>query len=805
MSAQILVVEDEGIVAKGIQADLESLGYSVPVTASSGEEAIRQAEGTHPDLVLMDVVLKGQMDGIEAAKEIVNRLDIPVVYLTAYQDGETLDRAKATEPFGYLLKPFEEKELHTTIEMALYKHRMEQKIKASERWLVSTLQSLGEAVIATDARLCIRLMNPSAEALTGWRCEDAFGRDLSEICHVYDRESPVVFESLASQAIQRNRKIAVAGGFQIVARDGREAPVEGCITPILDDEGNLSGAVLVLRDISERRQLEEMRRQNEKHLRHAEKMDAVSRLAGGVAHDFNNLLTVILGNTSLARNQLPSDHPIAGLLLPAETAAERAAHRVKQLMGVSGHGFLSMTSLNLNDCVAELEGAMRRTVSSNISLVVRPTEDLWTIQGDPAQVREAILNICLNGQEAMPNGGCLTIATENIVVTEEPSYANPHAQPGEYVRLRIQDTGLGIPPEVRARMFEPFFTTKEPGQGCGMGLALAFGIIEQHHGWIECTSTTSRGTCFDIYWPRYSHPLIPPPAPAPFTRTQRNSATTILLVDDEPLLRELGRTILENQGYQVLLAEDGMQAVDIFQRNRHLIDLVILDLTMPRLSGSDACRRMLEIDPGVRVLFSSGYFAEELTEREDRIVGFIKKPYRQEELAKTVRASLEQVRVPRRDVLLMLVKRLEQALAADWLRNEGAWLERVLLVLDRVERAMRQQMLDVDSPDGPLDGFRETPGQARRIDTVRAKYADFVRQAADLKKDLQKLFQALRCITQDPSERLGLPEPLEEPVRLDVATIRERVERFSRELQNHRQDEINLILESVTTDIGGGD
>jgi CheY-like chemotaxis protein len=255
----------------------------------------------------------------------------------------------------------------------------------------------------------------------------------------------------------------------------------------------------------------------------------------------------------------------------------------------------------------------------------------------------------------------------------------------------------------------------------------------------------------------------------------------------------------------VLLAEDGMQAVDIFQQKRHLIDLVILDLTMPRLSGSDACQRMLEIDPGVRVLFSSGYFADELTEREDRIVGFIHKPYRQEELAKTVRAALEQVRVPRRDVLLMLVKRLEQALAADWATKEGAWLERVLLVLDRVEQATRQQLLDVDSPDGPLDGFRETPSQDRRMEAVRAKYADFVQQAMALKKDLQKLSHACRSITQDPGERLGLPEPVEEPVRLDMATIRQRVERFRRDLEKHRQDEINLILESVTTDIGGGD
>jgi PAS domain S-box-containing protein len=800
-AAQILVVEDEGIVAKSIQADLEGMGYSVPVTVSSGEEAIRQVEGTHPDLVLMDIVLKGQMDGIEAAEEIVNRFDIPVVYLTAYEDNATLERAKTTEPFGYLIKPFEEKELHTTIEMALYKHRMEQKVKASERWLLATMQSLGDAVIATDARLGIRLMNPSAETLTGWRRDDAFGKDLSEICHIYDQDSPAVLESLASRAIQSSRRKNLAGASRIVARDGREAPVEGSIGPIFDDEGNLSGALLVLRDISERQQLEKLQRLNEQHLRQVEKMDAVSRLAGGVAHDFNNLLTAILGNTSLARSQLTPDHPVAGFLQSAETAAERAALRVKQLMGVSGHAFLRMKPMNLNVCLRELEGVMHRTMPSHLGLAVRLADNLGTVQADPAQIREAVLNICVNGQEAMPRGGRLTLTTENVVLTDEHLHEHPQATPGEFVRLRIQDTGPGIAPEVRSRIFEPFFTTKEQGQGSGMGLALAFGIIEQHHGWIECTSTAGQGTCFDIYLPRYSHPLMPPPAPVPISKTQRNSTTTILLADDEPMLRELGRTILENQGYQVFLAEDGMQAVEIFQRERHLIDLVILDLTMPRLSGNDACRRMLEIDPGVRVLFSSGYFAEELAEGEDRIIDFIKKPYRQEALVKTVRAALEQAGVPRRDVLLMLVKRLEQALAADWVGRETAWLDRVVLVLDRVEQAMRQQVLEGDSHADELQGT--PPGQARRMDGLRAKYGEFVEQAMALKDDLQQLSHGLRSFSKIANDRAEAPAAA--PVNLDMAATRQRIERFRRKLEEHRQEEINLVMESVTTDIGGGD
>jgi CheY-like chemotaxis protein len=370
----------------------------------------------------------------------------------------------------------------------------------------------------------------------------------------------------------------------------------------------------------------------------------------------------------------------------------------------------------------------------------------------------------------------------------------------------VQDTGQGMSPEVQTRVFEPFFSTKGPQQASGMGLALAFGIVDQHHGWIECSSQSGRGSCFEIYLPRYSQVVVAPPVPAvPLTKSQRNSTTTILLVDDERMIRELGRAILEGLGYQVLLAEDGVEAVDIFQRERHLIDLVILDLTMPRLSGNDACRRMLEIDPGVRVLFSSGYFAEDLTAGEDRIVGFLHKPYRQDELGKAVRAALEQAGVPKRDVLLMLVKRLEQALDGDWVGRERAWLERVIAVLDRVDQVMRQHAFEVEAPDGPWEGAEWTPTGSRRSKELHAKYADLLERAKSLKSELQRMLLALTGITGTPAEKSGPPPAVEGPVALDIGKVRPRLEQFRKDLENHRQEEINVVLESVTTDIGGGD
>jgi signal transduction histidine kinase len=251
------------------------------------------------------------------------------------------------------------------------------------------------------------------------------------------------------------------------------------------------------------------------------------------------------------------------------------------------------------------------------------------------------MNLCLNARDAMPGGGRLRLETANVVLTVDDTRRRLEARPGEFARLRVEDTGVGILPEILPRIFDPFFTTKEPGKGSGLGLAMVFGIVKQHHGWIECTSTVGRGTCFDIFLPRTGQHAIDEPAagePGP----SRRGHETILLVDDEASLRELGRTILQGSGYQVLLAEDGLQAVETYRREQARIDLVILDLTMPCLSGQDAFRELLRINSAVRVLFASGYSAEEMLEDEhERILGFVHKPYQPRVFVQMVRAALD--------------------------------------------------------------------------------------------------------------------------------------------------------------------
>jgi PAS domain S-box-containing protein len=276
--AQILVVEDDNIVVMELEDSLQSLGYAVCDMASYGKEAIEKAAERRPDLVLMDIRLKGDVNGIDAAQEIRDRFDIPVIYLTAYADEDTLQRAKITEPYGYIVKPFEDRELYSVIEMALYKHSMERKLKESEQWLATTLRSIGDAVIATDERGLIVLMNSVAEALTGWKQKDAWGKDLTEVFNIIDEKTRTLAESPATRAIREGVVIGLANHSILIAKDGREIPIDDSAAPIRDDKGRITGVVLTFRDITERKRAEEAIEQRSREL--ATLLEASQRLAG---------------------------------------------------------------------------------------------------------------------------------------------------------------------------------------------------------------------------------------------------------------------------------------------------------------------------------------------------------------------------------------------------------------------------------------------------------------------------------------------------------------------------------------------
>ncbi len=474
-------------------------------------------------------------------------------------------------------------------------------------------------------------------------CNKAFelfaGRAEKELVGLSDFE---LFAREPAESYRRRDREALAQGQArrneewVDYPDGRRALIEVVKTPFRDADGSVRGLIGVGRDISERRRLEEQ-------LQQAQKMEAIGQLAGGVAHDFNNLLTAILGNASLVRSSLTGDDVHRDMVLAIEKAACRAANLTNQLLGFSRKTLLRPQPLQLNDTIDEVVAILARTIDPRILLEVKGDAALWTVHADPTQMNQVLMNLCLNARDALPDGGRLTLETRNVRLEEEEVRLRLEARPGEFVRLRVADTGVGIAPEDLPRIFEPFFTTKEPNKGTGLGLAMVYGIVKQHHGWVECKSELGglgRGTVFDVYLPRSEQAVLS-------TGDGRGSQPaggqeTILIVDDEDMVRNLSRLILQGYGYKVLLAEDGMQALSIFEERWAEIDLVLLDLTMPRLSGRDTLRRLVQLDPAARVLLTSGYSTQPPIEPGcENVLGFVGKPYRVEDLIALVRRALD--------------------------------------------------------------------------------------------------------------------------------------------------------------------
>jgi two-component system, cell cycle sensor histidine kinase and response regulator CckA len=506
--------------------------------------------------------------------------------------------------------------------------RDEETLRQANETLRALIQAAPLAIISLDLQGILRSWNTAAERMFGWREEEVVGRPTPLV--------PADKEAEFRGFIDRLKRGETFAGVpaQRQRKDGSLIDVSLSAAPVCDAQGRITAIMALLADVTERKRLEEQ-------LRQAQKMEAIGQLAGGVAHDFNNLLTAILGNVSLMLSGEPGGD--RELLCETEQAALRAADLTRQLLGFSRQAMLRLEPTDLNASVQEVMAILRRTIDPRIRVEVNGSPSLWPVQADAGQMNQVLMNLGLNARDAMPNGGRLCLETANVVIEEDCARLHLEAHAGEHVRLRVRDTGHGIPPEIRPRIFDPFFTTKGPGRGTGLGLAMVFGIVKQHHGWIECASTVDQGTHFDIYLPRYDGALTPKATPRP--AAPLGGSETLLLVDDEVIIRNLGRTILQRYGYRVLVATDGQEALEVYRREAPAIDLVILDQIMPRLSGRDTLRQLRQIDPQVRVLFSSGYSVEHFAgSGEHGVVGFVNKPYRPQDLAGTIRRVLDQVK-----------------------------------------------------------------------------------------------------------------------------------------------------------------
>ena len=626
----VLVVEDERIIAKGIEKQLKGMGYAVAGSAASGAEAVRMATELRPDLILMDISLGAGIDGVEAARLIRADLDVPVVYLTANSDDSTLQRAKATDPFGYVLKPYEDGDLQTAIEIGLYRHRMERRLRENEQWFAATLGSIGDGVVATDERGRVRFLNALAEQLTGWSQADALGRDIREIFRIVHEGTREPVENPVLAALEAGRPTALAADTLLVARGGAERPIDDSAAPIRGVTGKVSGAVLVFRDITERRRLEE-------HLRQSQKMEAVGRLAGGIAHDFNNIMAVITGMTEiLLADDLPAGQR-GEFLRDIADAGKRATALTQQILAFGRQQLLAPRVLDLNAVVRDMAPTVRRLAGPGVEVVTDAAADLGRVRADPAQVGQVVLNLAAAAQAAMPGGGRLVVATANAELAAGAAARPPDVAPGRYAVLSVSDTGAGLSDADLAHVFEPFFSKKEIGQGAGLGLATAHGIVKQSGGHIEARRAPGGGTTYRAYFPLVGGPA-PPGAQEP--RPGRGHET-VLLVEDEPALRRVARAILERGGYAVLEASDGAEAVAVGEGHPGPLHLLVTDLATPRLSGREVAERLAAARPGLRVLFVSASAGDADARRAVAGAGFLQKPFGRDALTAKVREVLD--------------------------------------------------------------------------------------------------------------------------------------------------------------------
>lgn len=407
--------------------------------------------------------------------------------------------------------------------------------------------------------------------------------------------------------------------------NGQYAMVHDHFHVIRNADGKATRAIGVMLDASERHALQEQ-------LRQAQKMDAVGRLAGGIAHDFNNLLTIIRGNAALAIEGVDASHPLHAELTNIEQAAARATDLTRQLLAFSRKQVLIPQPLDVNAIVAQLTRLLDRVLPPSITVQLTPVAESGLIKTDRAQLEQVILNLVINARDAMPNGGSLIVRTDEFAIGAGGGTFVPPAdipiRPGQYVHLSVTDTGTGMDADTRAHAFEPFFTTKAVGLGTGLGLATVYGIVKQSDGYVWIESAPGKGTTVHVCFPRFEGPSRRP-RPTPVATATLNSERTILLVEDERGVRELALRVLARAGYRVLVAADGVEALAIWEDNPAQIDVVVTDVVMPRLGGSELVTRLRGERADVPVLFMSGYARNAALgdAPADRRTRFLQKPF----------------------------------------------------------------------------------------------------------------------------------------------------------------------------------
>ncbi len=652
----ILIVDDAPANLTLLTRMLRQQGYAVHA-ASEGGLALRFLRETVPDLILLDVVMPG-LDGYQLCAQIKadpRTSGTPVIFISSADDVIDKVRAFASGGVDYIVKPFHPEEVLARIETHLALRALRLDLEARVRERTVELLELNERLqreMAEHARTAQEMTDLYNRAPCGYHSLDHQARFVrindTELHWLgYTRQEVVgklkIVDIITPECHERLRgyfATVKAGGevrnveVDLLRKDGTIMPVLVNAIAVTDSAGRFLMSNATLIDIAARRSLEQQ-------LRHAQKLEAVGRLAGGIAHDFNNILTVIIGYSGLALDNLSPGDPLYEPIHDIRKAGERASALTTQLLAFSRRQILRPRVFDLNAVVADMDKMLRRLIGEDVELHAVLDPELGRVRADLGQIEQVIMNLAVNARDAMPAGGKLTIRTRNFELGATPASRPPSLAPGCYVVLAVSDTGQGIDEEVQAHIFEPFFTTKQVGTGTGLGLSTVYGIVEQSGGHIAVSTRKAGGTTFEIYLPRVDEALSAvEPVPA---LAAAHGQETILLVEDEAMVRTLSRQILETAGYTVLEASSAGEALSHCDSHAGAIDLLITDVVMPQMGGPELATRISDRRPSVPVLYVSGYTEDAIVHRGALECGtsFLQKPFRPDDLRRKVRQVLE--------------------------------------------------------------------------------------------------------------------------------------------------------------------
>ncbi|HAM50031.1 MAG TPA: hybrid sensor histidine kinase/response regulator [Nitrospiraceae bacterium] len=516
---------------------------------------------------------------------------------------------------------------------------MEEALSESKERISAILESSMDAIVMVDEYGIVSYFNPSAERMFGYNHSEAIGKSLHAL---------IVSEEAREKYSQTLPKFERTGQCKIVGKpievnamrkDGSKFPAEISVVSMqIKGKWHAAGTV---RDITERRRAEEERTRLEQQLFQSQKMEAIGQLAGGIAHDFNNILTAIISYANLVQMTVPADDPSKAYVENVLALSNRAATLTQGLLAFSRKQILDQRPVDMNEIIRRVEKLLSRIIGEDIVFRTDLIDGPLTVFADMGQMEQVLMNLVANARDAMPHGGILTIGTLRIVLDEEFVKMHGYGKPGSFVIVSVSDTGTGMNEDIRQRIFDPFFTTKELGRGTGLGLSIVYGIIKQHNGYVDVYSEIGKGTTFKLYLPLIGADAGEA-AKAGVAIAARGDET-ILLAEDEAEVRNITKIILERYGYKVIEASDGEEAVRKFGENKHEVQLLLIDVVMPKKNGREAYEEIIKMRPDVKAIFISGYTADIMYKQGllEKGLAFVSKPIAPADLLRKIRELLD--------------------------------------------------------------------------------------------------------------------------------------------------------------------